>query len=66
MQGDEVEDLARLLSRAVAETRAEGVSVGAILSDYQRLRVEQVCSRLRLTPLAFLWRRDQAGPATVP
>ncbi|KAI5618889.1 diphthine--ammonia ligase isoform X1 [Silurus asotus] len=38
----------------------EAVSVGAILSDYQRVRVENVCSRLQLQPLAYLWRREQA------
>ncbi|CAB1331073.1 unnamed protein product, partial [Coregonus sp. 'balchen'] len=38
----------------------EAVSVGAILSDYQRVRVENVCVRLGLQPLAYLWRRDQA------
>jgi diphthine-ammonia ligase len=62
LQGDEVEDLHRLVERAAGETGAKGVSVGAILSDYQRVRVESVCIRLGLTPLAFLWRRDQARP----
>ena len=33
---------------------------GAILSDYQRVRVENVCSRLDLVNLSYLWRRDQA------
>ncbi|CAG5866574.1 unnamed protein product [Menidia menidia] len=37
----------------------DAVSVGAILSDYQRVRVENVCLRLGLQPLAYLWRRDQ-------
>ncbi|CAG10390.1 unnamed protein product, partial [Tetraodon nigroviridis] len=37
----------------------EAVSVGAILSDYQRVRVENICLRLGLQPLAYLWRRDQ-------
>jgi hypothetical protein len=54
-----VEDLYRLVERAAGETGAMGVSAGAILSDYQRVRVESVCSRLGLTSLAFLWRRDQ-------
>ncbi|ETN76517.1 hypothetical protein NECAME_03449 [Necator americanus] len=36
-----------------------GVSVGAILSSYQKLRVEDVCRRLNLTPLCYLWERDQ-------
>lgn len=41
------------------ELHAEAVAVGAILSDYQRVRVENVCSRLNLVSLAYLWRRDQ-------
>lgn len=34
--------------------------VGAILSNYQRVRVEAVCERLGLKTLAFLWQRDQS------
>uniref|UniRef100_A0A166I9H9 Diphthine--ammonia ligase n=1 Tax=Daucus carota subsp. sativus TaxID=79200 RepID=A0A166I9H9_DAUCS len=37
-----------------------GVSSGAIASDYQRLRVESVCSRLGLISLAYLWKEDQS------
>jgi diphthine-ammonia ligase len=59
-EGDEVEDLLRLLARAQAEARAEAVTAGAILSDYQRVRVESTCLRLGLTALAPLWRRNQA------
>lgn len=35
------------------------VACGAIFSDYQRVRVENVCSRLNLVSLAYLWRREQ-------
>jgi len=59
-EGDEVEDLYRLLSRVSQEMNVKGVAVGAILSDYQRVRVESVCLRLGLTPLAYLWQRDQS------
>ncbi|GMT28188.1 hypothetical protein PFISCL1PPCAC_19485, partial [Pristionchus fissidentatus] len=59
-EGDEVEDLFELLSRVKqAHPNVQGVSVGAILSSYQKLRVENVCERLGLTPLACLWERDQ-------
>ncbi|RUS70160.1 hypothetical protein EGW08_022079, partial [Elysia chlorotica] len=57
--GDEVEDLFKLLQAVKDDINIEGVSVGAILSDYQRVRVENVCKRLGLVVLAFLWRRDQ-------
>uniref|UniRef100_A0A3Q2CBF9 Diphthine--ammonia ligase n=1 Tax=Cyprinodon variegatus TaxID=28743 RepID=A0A3Q2CBF9_CYPVA len=58
-EGDEVEDLYQLLYQIKEKEAIEAVSVGAILSDYQRVRVENVCQRLGLQPLAYLWRRDQ-------
>jgi diphthine-ammonia ligase len=41
--------------------KQKAVCSGAILSNYQRLRVEHVCSRLDLASLAFLWERDQGA-----
>ncbi|XP_052638467.1 diphthine--ammonia ligase isoform X3 [Harpia harpyja] len=58
-QEDEVEDLYHLMKLVKDKEGVEGVSVGAILSDYQRVRVEDVCRRLNLQPLAYLWRRKQ-------
>ena len=58
--GDEVEDLHLLLQDVqAAYPDVQGVSVGAILSNYQRIRVEHVCSRLGLTSLGYLWQRNQ-------
>lgn len=58
---DETEDLFRLLTEVIKNhPDIEAVSVGAILSSYQRTRVEDVCFRLGLTSLAYLWQRDQA------
>ncbi|KDQ64620.1 hypothetical protein JAAARDRAFT_118085 [Jaapia argillacea MUCL 33604] len=60
VKGDETEDLFDLLVQVKAtHPDIEGVSVGAILSNYQRVRVEHVCRRLSLTPLCYLWQRDQ-------
>lgn len=59
LEEDEVEDLYRLLKKIKEDIPFEAISVGAILSDYQRVRVEHVCSRLGLSSLAYLWRRDQ-------
>lgn len=39
---DEVEDLYELLKQTKDELQVEAVSVGAIFSDYQRVRVENV------------------------
>ncbi|KAJ5067529.1 duf71 -containing protein [Anaeramoeba ignava] len=59
-QKDEVEDLFALLWE-VKKTlpEIEGVSCGAIFSDYQRTRVENVCFRLGLKLLSPMWRRNQ-------
>jgi diphthine-ammonia ligase len=57
---DEVEDLFTLLSRVKADfPDLQAVASGAILSNYQRVRVEHVCQRLGLVSLAFLWEREQ-------
>ncbi|XP_052889160.1 uncharacterized protein LOC128297533 isoform X1 [Anopheles moucheti] len=58
-EDDEVEDLYELLAEVQRGQHIEAVAVGAILSDYQRVRVENVCARLNLISLAYLWRRDQ-------
>ncbi|XP_076639743.1 uncharacterized protein LOC143351759 [Colletes latitarsis] len=58
-ENDEVEDLFRLLTKVKEKENIEAVSSGAILSDYQRIRVENVCSRLGLVSLSYLWRREQ-------
>lgn len=57
---DEVEDLFVLLSKVLDQfPQIKGVTSGAIFSDYQRNRVENVCSRLGLVSVAMLWRREQ-------
>ena len=57
---DEVEDLFEVIKQAILEFPSiEGVCSGAIVSSYQRHRVENVCSRLNLTSLTYLWQRDR-------
>lgn len=60
---DEVECLYELLQE-VAQKHPDirGVSSGAILSSYQKNRVENVCARLGWTSLAYLW---DAEPTTL-
>uniref|UniRef100_A0A8D2B350 Diphthine--ammonia ligase n=1 Tax=Sciurus vulgaris TaxID=55149 RepID=A0A8D2B350_SCIVU len=58
-EGDEVEDLYELLKLVKEKEEVDGISVGAILSDYQHVRVENVCKRLNLQLLAYLWQRNQ-------
>jgi uncharacterized protein (TIGR00290 family) len=57
---DEVEDLYQLLLECkIRFPTVNAVCSGAILSNYQRLRVEAICKRLDLHPLAPLWGLSQ-------
>jgi diphthine-ammonia ligase len=60
---DETEDLVPLL-REVRRTHPEAnaISSGAILSTYQRTRLESIAVRLGLTPLAYLWQYPALPP----
>ncbi|EAW10373.1 diphthine--ammonia ligase family protein [Aspergillus clavatus NRRL 1] len=60
---DETESLIPLLRRIqAAHPHANAVSAGAILSTYQRTRIENVAARLGLTPLAWLWMYPELPP----
>ncbi|CAO2648833.1 Nn.00g097820.m01.CDS01 [Neocucurbitaria sp. VM-36] len=62
---DETEDLIPLLQSVMqAHPEANAVSTGAILSTYQRTRVESVALRLGLTPLSYLWQYPLLPPYT--
>ncbi|KAK6063481.1 ATP-binding endoribonuclease [Seiridium cupressi] len=53
---DETESLVPLLRAVmVAHPEANALCTGAILSTYQRTRIESVALRLGLVPLAYLW-----------
>ena len=59
---DETDDLLSLLIQVKSHhPEIDALSAGAILSNYQRIRVEHVASHpsLRLTPLTYLWQHSQ-------
>jgi predicted ATP pyrophosphatase (TIGR00289 family) len=55
MKESEREDLKRLLEKL----DVEGVVSGAIASNYQKTRIENMCKQLGLNCVAPLWQRDQ-------
>lgn len=62
---DETESLVPLLKRIMADhPTANALSTGAILSTYQRTRVESVALRMGLTPLSYLWQYPILPPGT--
>jgi diphthine-ammonia ligase len=59
--GDEVEDLFCAVQEVLRQfPELQAVSCGAIVSNYQRTRVENVCGRLGLQSLAYLWELDRS------
>jgi diphthine-ammonia ligase len=57
---DEVNDLYELLFQVKQQfPTVQGVCCGAVLSTYQRIRVEHVCEQLGLSSIAMLWQRPQ-------
>lgn len=60
---DETEDLVPLLQSILRDhPNANALCSGAILSTYQRTRVESIAVRLGLTPLAYLWQYPALPP----
>ncbi|RMZ77117.1 hypothetical protein DV737_g4531, partial [Chaetothyriales sp. CBS 132003] len=60
---DEIEDLFALLQDVKTHhPTANALCSGAILSTYQRTRVDSVALRLGLTPLAYLWQYPSLPP----
>ena len=59
VDGDEVEDLYQLLCKVKSQhPEVQAVACGAIFSHYQRMRVENVCQRLGLVSLSYLWLQE--------
>ena len=62
---DETESLLTLLRTVVAAHReVNAVCSGAILSSYQRTRIESVAVRLELVPLSYLWQYPLLPPSS--
>ncbi|WP_456487263.1 diphthine--ammonia ligase [Candidatus Alkanophaga liquidiphilum] len=56
---EELEDLRDAVRAAVENFGIEGVVAGAVLSSYQRKRIEEICEELSLEAVLPLWGRDQ-------
>lgn len=55
-RGKELQDLKRVLE----ELKVDAIVSGAIVSNYQRRRVDAICRELRLRHITPLWGRDSA------
>ncbi len=55
---EELADLKSAIEAAKREHHLDAICTGALASDYQRIRVERVCSELSLRCLSPLWHID--------
>ena len=55
----ELEDLKKALRKAIEKHGIEGVSTGALYSNYQRSRIERICDELGLKVFSPLWHVNQ-------
>ena len=61
--GDETESLMPLLQKVIkSHPTANAISTGAILSTYQRTRIESIARRLGLISLSYLWQYPSLPP----
>ena len=56
---EELEDLRDAVRAAVENFGIEGVVAGAVLSSYQRKRIEEICEELSLEAVLPLWGRPK-------
>lgn len=57
----ELDDLKRAVGKAKEDYSIEGVYTGALASEYQKSRVERICSELGLKTISPLWHVDQVA-----
>jgi diphthine-ammonia ligase len=55
----EVEEMKKHLEKIVKEEKIEGIISGAILSEYQKQRIDFICEELGVISYAPLWHKDQ-------
>lgn len=56
---EELTDLADVLSLAKEKYKIEGVTTGAVASNYQKTRIDKICRELGLESIAPIWQTDQ-------
>ena len=55
----ELKDLKKTVQKAQKKFKLDGIVSGALLSNYQRERIERVCDELGLKVFSPLWQKDQ-------
>jgi asparagine synthase (glutamine-hydrolysing) len=56
---EEIEEMKKHLERIVKKEKIEGIISGAILSEYQKQRIDFICEKLGIISYAPLWHKSQ-------
>jgi len=56
---EELDDLKRLIKKAIDEFGIEGITTGALHSEYQAVRIGKICDDLGLECINPLWHKDE-------
>ena len=54
----ELKDIEKALETAIKKYKIEGVVSGALASNYQKERIDKICSKLKIKSIAPLWHVD--------
>ena len=54
----ELEDIEKALETAIKKYKIEGAVSGALASNYQKERIDKICSKLKIKSIAPLWHVD--------
>ena len=55
----ELNDLKKAIKSAIKKYKIQGIVTGAVASNYQALRIQKICDKLRIECLNPLWKKDQ-------
>lgn len=56
---EELKELKTLIQKAIEQYKIEGITTGALFSNYQRERIEKICDELGIKCFSPLWHMDQ-------
>jgi diphthine-ammonia ligase len=56
---EELEDLSAALQKLAKSSGIDGIVSGAVASEYQRTRLDNICEKVGLRSFAPLWRKNQ-------
>ena len=56
---EELKDLEKAIQKAIKRYKINGICTGALFSEYQKKRIDDICKRLGIKHYAPLWHMDQ-------